>query len=236
MQRLANKQKSITLNITKAQGRKWNMSKQEKRISKLIQIIIVTSIAIIATSCLEITQHISMNGNAIRTNTRVTIQKSLFYLADSFDAGFSMDDFPIDSIGDNISQKYIKNIEQIDTEQEYGASLTLEYSANDALAQIENIDNSFLLPVKLENKLILFIKPTEMDYDSDTQGMMEMIFSSYKYRLYISKSVLANPQKVTVTRNDTYFEANLITYPDFTALELPLTIIFGEEPFQVIIE
>ena len=212
------------------------MSKKKKRTSKFIKLVMVLSIAIIASSCLEITQHISMNGNTIRTNTRLTIQKSLFYLADSFNASFSMDDFSIDSIVDNISPKYIKNIEQIDTEQEYGASITLEYLTNDVLLQIEKIGNSFLFPVKQGNKLILYIKPTEMDYDSDTQAMITMIFSSYKYRLYISKTVLANPKKVTLTSYNTYFDANLITYTDFTVLELPLTIIFGEKPFQIIVE
>ena len=212
------------------------MSKKKKRTSKFIKLVMVLSIAIIASSCLEITQHISMNGNTIRTNTRLTIQKPLFYLADSFNASFSMDDFSIDSIVDNISPTYIKNIEQIDTEQEYGASITLEYLLGDILSQMEKLGNSFLLPVKQGNKVIIYIKPAQMNYDSDTQAMMTMIFSSYKYRLYISKTVLANPKKVTLTRYDTYFDANLITYTDFTVLELPLTIIFGEKPFQIIVE
>lgn len=212
------------------------MNKQQRRIFALVRLVLVCSVAISVSSCLEITQHISMNKNTIRTNTRVTIQKYLFYLADSFNAGFSMYDFPIDSIDDNIPKSYIKSIEPIDTEQEYGMSITLEYLANDATALIKKIENSFLLPIKQGNKLIVSIVPTALDYDSDTQDMVMMIFSAYKYRLFISKSVLTNPRNVTITRKDAVFTANLIAYPDFTALELPLTIIFGEEPFQIIVE
>jgi len=197
--------------------------------------MLVCSFVLIVTSCLEVTQHISMNGNVICTNTRLAIQKSLFILSDSFGAGVSMDDFPIDSIDDDIPKNYIKSIETIDTEQEYGTSITLEYSANDA-AQFGIGDNSFLFPTKRGNKVILSVTPTELDYASDSYEMMLMIFSSFKYRLYISKTVLANPSMVTITRNDLQFNATLIAYPDFAVLELPLTVLFGDEPFQIIIE
>lgn len=211
------------------------MRKQKKNSGSLVIIMLVCSFVLIVTSCLEVTQHISMNGNVIRTNTRLAVQKSLFILSDSFGAGVSMDDFPIDSIDDGIPKNYIKSIEIIDTEQEYGTSITLEYSANDT-AQLEKRDDSFLFPIKQGNKIILSVTPTELDYASDSYEMMWMILSSYKYRLYISKSVLAEPNWVTITRNDIQFNATLIAYQDFAVLELPITILFGDEPFQIIIE
>ena len=207
----------------------------KKKISIMLKVFMVFCFACASVSCLEITQHVSMNGSMMRTNTRVSIQKSLFMLANEYGGNLDMSDFSIETISDTIPKEYIRSIEQIDTQIEYGASITLEYSATTALDKIQMINDSFFIPVKTGNKLILVINPSEMDQDSEYSDIMLMIFLGFKYRLFISKTVLANPKKVTIMRKDVNYQANLINYPELTVIEMPMLVIFGDDSFQIVI-
>lgn len=204
---------------------------------KLFGCVLLCVFILAVTSCLEITQHVSMNGTVMRTQTRITVQKSLLAMAEAYGGDLDESDFDFTTAESiKVPPKLAKEFTKIDSELEYGVSLVAEYTMNEAFNAQKSMDNAFFLPVKQGNTLVFDIMPSAFDRENEYEDLTLLILAAYKYRLYISKSVLANPQTVTITRDDFNYDALLINYPDFTAVEIPILVFFGDEPFQIIIK
>jgi hypothetical protein len=63
------------------------------------------------------------------------------------------------------------------------------------------------------------------------------ILSGFKYRLFIDKSVLATPEQATLYDDDNEsYQLPLITYPNFSMVEISMAFLLSGKSLHLVVE
>lgn len=202
----------------------------------LLGLLVVVGV-IFFTSCIDIFQNITLTpDNNINMTVRFTISKMLYELADSDEP--IEDVFAEEIMSADVAETMFGKSERrhvsyntVNNDTDYGAMIKMSYPK-----EMEVFHDDIMFPRILPHRIE--IKPFIGDsgeIEEDPYALM--FFSSMKYRLQLSKTLLQNIGRATLEFSDgESYDLEAIDLDDSYLFEIPLLLLMAGEGATLIFE
>jgi len=180
--------------------------------------------------CLDVVQYVSGTATEIDVYFRLTLQKSIFELANSmgdepqdlnkmFEEQFNLEE---GEVLDELPPGVEADFASLNTESEFGFVLT--YTVPRALIDELSDDEAAFVP--RVSPWGMFI-PLSAGEGQDTDEFAQAFLGSAKYRLMISKRLVARVSAARVVSSERSVDVSVTDLPDVWLVEFPVSLWFG---------
>jgi hypothetical protein len=191
-------------------------------------------ISLVLSSCIDIFQHITKDGNGIDKNTiKVTVSKSVFAMANGMSE--SSDTIDYEELFDESNNIDVKEYNQFNAivknvndtmDVGYLVEMNIDYRDRDIINKINRGNTSFIPKYNGRNITIHIDCLGDNSGSADDNAMGAAFLATGKYRLAISKKCIANIDRVTIRTNEEETGINFLDLYDEYLVEIPIPIIF----------
>ncbi len=183
-------------------------------INAIIKIILLISIAMFSTGCIDMLSHTTLDkdGN-LKSAIKFTIVKT------DDDDEFDPEEFGMDDV---IGVNYISSYEFINTEFEYGVYAEIFVPKNELYSLDVDDTISSYIPVKFGNSYYMSFISDEMLGDEASS-----MLAAFKYQIFISKSYINNIHSAVIKNiYDDEYRIEFYDLHDTYLIEIPM-MFFG---------
>lgn len=178
------------------------------------------------TSCIDVVQHIGVTDDGlIQTSFRMTMQKSTMAMLEMSEEDLLEGKDEIELI----EEEGVRiTTSEIDNELEAGFSAEIAYP----IEKQESLEGGDIVLMPIMSGKSCFINfPSAEDeaMTSEEISYMSAMFSSYKYRLIISKKLIPMIEQITLSVDDDVIEWEIIDLGDVYYLEIPVVMWMSAE-------
>jgi hypothetical protein len=202
-----------------------------KRVIRIALVLGIAAVAIGLTGCLDVVQYISGNSSEIEVYLRLTLQKSVFELAnsmsdepDDLDSMFEEEfDLNENEVLGELPPGVNARFERVNSDYEFG--FVLSYTApRELLASVPADEGAFVPRITPQG---MTIPLGEGGDDGGGDQFVDAFLGSAKYRLLISKRLVSRISAARLYAGPDSVPVTVIDLPDVWLLEFPVSEWFG---------
>lgn len=201
---------------------------------KFALFLLIFVLCLVLSSCIDIFQHITRDGNGNDRNTiKVTVSKTIFAMANSFsESGESIDYEKLFDESNNIDitdyNKFNATIKNVNDTMDVGylVDMNINYRDRNMVNEINRSNTSFIPKYNGKNIVIHIDNIGDNSGSSDDNAMAAAFLATGKYRLAISKKCIANIDRVIIKNGEGETGMSFLDLYDEYLIEIPIPIIF----------
>ncbi|MDR0567731.1 MAG: hypothetical protein LBG87_00795 [Spirochaetaceae bacterium] len=204
-----------------------------KNIKKKAYYTIIFTLSFTLSGCIDIFQHITKDGNGVDRNTiKVTVSKVVFAMANGMSGAGDADYEKLFNESNTVDvQEYTQfnaSIKTVNDSMDVGylVDMNIDYQDKNMVTAVNQSNTSFI-PKYKDNNITIHIARLGGDSDSAEDNDMAAAFlATAKYRLTVSKTCIADIDRVTVKTRENEKEITALDLYDNYLIEIPMPIIF----------
>jgi hypothetical protein len=191
-------------------------------------------LCLVLSSCIDIFQHITKDGNGIDKNTiKVTVSKTVFAMANGLSGSSdNMDYEELFNESNNIDVKeynqFNATVKTVNDTMDIGylVEMDIDYRDRNMINKINRGNTSFIPRYNGRNITIHIDCIGDNSSSTDDNAMAAAFLATGKYRLAISKKCIANIDRVTIKTDEGETSIGFLDLYDEYLVEIPIPIIF----------